>query len=949
MSILSHNDVIAQFCDAMRAAGLIVNASDIVTDSPKFQRCKSEKDRGARKNGYYKLWLDGRPAGVFGIWSTGESHTWSADTGAAPMSAEEQAKLRAQMKRKQAERAAEIKEGQNKAAERAKKIWDKAVPADASHPYLARKGVNAHGLRVGKWWKWDGETGKPYVACENALLVPMYGLKRDIRSLQAIFPGKVEIYGDLRDKDYLSSGERLGVFHVLGRPQEIDGRKVVIVAEGYATGASIHEATGHCVLVAFDTNNLLPTAQVFRDKYPEAVIVFAADNDQFTVVPINNPGVHYARKAAAAVGGLVAIPQFDDLDGKPTDFNDLAEREGAGAVEAWINAALYSAEHEPMHELKEDSADAQDAYTGKQGGAYAAMPLPACGQPDNVQRTSTAQRDGVKLGGITQGADKPLLSPAARTYLDSMLSALNDAGPWPMGKSGDMHGFLSHRKEVVFLRPADLFRDHGILELQSLNAWEYFCTAQGKKATKDGEEGKRGAARAFDRTLIGNYLLDLSAIVGDFNYLHVPANVMHPDVLARKVAIAEMRVRPSAQSISHFLMIDTAWKGVVWANTFADRVEARSEPPCGGGAGPWTDNHTMRLSAWLTASFKLKELSNRAVDGAVSLLALADQQHPVHAYLRGLKWDGVQRLDTWTRDYAGVDDTTIARAFASKSLISMCARIMVPGSKVDTVPILEGPQGLKKSTLIKALMHDGDWFTDSLDGNLGDKDAAIGLRGKWAVEVPEMAAAERTGAKTAKAFFSRSTDHYRSPFGIKAQDHPRSCVFWGSVNPEGDGSYLTDTTGARRYWPVLMTRIDVADLEAARDQIWAEAFHRYNAREQWWLPPELEVLAKVEQADRTEGNTWDVYVHKFITMGPVPGDRGVGWIARKEPMTQVTTAEIFETFTSRILGKKDRAESTSICTALKTAGWTQVNLGARGGRVWRSKHWAGNDERGSPV
>ena len=190
----------------------------------------------------------------------------------------------------------------------------------------------------------------------------------------------------------------------------------------------------------------------------------------------------------------------------------------------------------------------------------------------------------------------------------------------------------------------------------------------------------------------------------------------------------------------------------------------------------------------------------------------------------------------------------------SVTLIAMCARIMVPGSKVDTVPILEGPQGLKKSTLIEALMHDTEWFTDSLDGNLGTKDAAIGLLGKWAIEVPEMAAAERTGAKTAKAFFSRRVDHYCSPFGIKAQDHPRPCVFWGTINREGDGSYLDDPTGGRRYWPVPMTKIDLAGLKAARDQLWAEAFHRYQAKEEWWLSPEVEALAKVEQADRQEAN-----------------------------------------------------------------------------------------------
>lgn len=445
--MLSHNDVIAQFCDAMRDAGLIVNASDIVTDSPKFQRCKSDKDRGARKNGYYKLWMDGRPAGVFGIWSTGESHTWSADTGTEPLSAEEQARLRAEMKRRQAERAAEILENQNKAAERAKKAWDKAVPATDDHPYLVRKGVKAHGLRVGKWWGWDAEEGKPYLVCDAALLVPMHGLvKSDIRSLQAIFPSKVEIHGDLRDKTYLSSGERQGVFHVIGKPQEIDGRKVFIVAEGYATAATVHECTGHCILVAFDTGNLLHAAKVIRAKYEDAIIVFAADNDWGTVKPINNPGVSYARKAAAAVGGVVAIPEFQDIEGLPKggDFNDLYDREGAGAVEAWINAALYPLAA-PQPEAPAQEAEEDDS-------------LPWDGEPHFPAEAREVPRERAPR---TQGdaAD------------DAVREAEESAGFRILGHQRDTIYIFVHGMRQIIER--DTFTMTTLLHMAPLNWWEY--------------------------------------------------------------------------------------------------------------------------------------------------------------------------------------------------------------------------------------------------------------------------------------------------------------------------------------------------------------------------------------------------------------------------------------------------------------------------------------------
>jgi phage/plasmid primase-like uncharacterized protein len=905
---LSHNDVVAQFCDAMRATGLIVNASDIVTDSSKFQRCKSEKDRGSRRNGFYKLWLDGRPAGVFGNWATGESHTWAADTGTTELSREEKAKLRAEMKQRQAERAAEIKEAQNKAAERAKKAWDKAVPADDSHPYLVRKGVKAHGLRVGKWWGWDAEAGKAVVLCENALLVPMHGLKKsDIRSLQAIFPDKIEIHGDLRDKTYLSSGERLGVFHVIGKPQEVDGKLVFVVAEGYATAASIHEATGHCALVAFDAGNLLHTAQVIRGKYPDATIVIAADNDQFTVKPVANPGVFYARKAAVSVNGLVAIPQFDDLDGKPTDFNDLHQREGDAAVEHYITAALYPAEAE--HEADTNDGDRSDAD-------LESLPMDV-EQHDNCQYAPAEQRAGVQIGGMAQGADKPLLSPQARQHLNAAMDAHDNTGPWPMGRSGDLHVFVTSRKEVVFLRQQDLFRDHGILELKPLDAWEVFLTVHGKAGGKD-------KSLKLDRTLVGNHLLELSSIIGEFSTAHVPVRAMRPDVLARKVAIAEMRARPSAQAISHVLLVDPSWSGAVWWNEFAMRVEARTDLPCGSGAGPWTDLHDKLTCAWLTAKYGVN-VSRMMVADAVELIAHADSRHPVRDYLRTTTWDGKPRIDGWLSKYAGVVDNVLTRAFASKTLIGAVARIMKPGCKFDTILVMEGDQGLKKSSLIEALCHNREWFSSSLKGDLESKDAAIGLAGKWILEMQEMAASGRSRPEVTKCFLSEKVDNYRAPYAMRAEDHPRQCAFIGTINPEADGRYLHDTTGGRRFWPVLITRTDVDYLIEDRDQLWAEALHRYDSGEQWWLPNELEALAKVAQADRQEANVWDEHVERYLEYLPPDSHDGT-WGGKRGPAAKVSeflSSEIFRAITGRPMVRKDTADSRAIAVALKAKGWVQ--------------------------
>jgi phage/plasmid primase-like uncharacterized protein len=238
---------------------------------------------------------------------------------------------RAQREQAQAQEAADRERRHAQAAADAKAIWDAAQPA-TTHAYIARKQLAAPGaVRVGTYWRWfDGET----VEIEGALLIPLRDPEtKAITTLQAIFPDAGNALE--RDRDYLPGGRKQGCYFNLGMPTGEIG-ELVTIGEGYATCASVHQATVAMSVVAFDAGNLLHVAKAVRRKLPHARIVLLADNDRWGR---ENTGVARASEAAQAIGGLVATPQFASDDGKPTDFNDLHVRQGLDAVRLQIEAA----------------------------------------------------------------------------------------------------------------------------------------------------------------------------------------------------------------------------------------------------------------------------------------------------------------------------------------------------------------------------------------------------------------------------------------------------------------------------------------------------------------------------------------------------------------------------------------------------------------------------------
>lgn len=311
-------DIIEQFRSAMLDAGIRYNG-DIKTDAG-LQRFTIDGDKPKSLNGWYTLHTDGIPAGEFGSWKSGLSSSWCAKK-STEITPEERKAIAERAERAKKERAQMEAEKHKEAAETAAMIWEAAEPA-LSHPYLTRKNIQPCGARVGKWPVGDS-------VIENALIIPIRDGKK-ITSLQAIFESSNNIYG--RDKTFLPGGAKKGGYFVIGSLNKNNPPEYIAITEGFATGATIHLATGWPVVIAFNANNLPEVTSKVRRLFLQAKIVICADNDQWTHEPVENPGVHYAKMAAKDNNATVAIPEFNDLSSKPTDFNDLAALQGIDSV-----------------------------------------------------------------------------------------------------------------------------------------------------------------------------------------------------------------------------------------------------------------------------------------------------------------------------------------------------------------------------------------------------------------------------------------------------------------------------------------------------------------------------------------------------------------------------------------------------------------------------------------
>lgn len=235
-----------------------------------------------------------------------------------------------------------------------------------------------------------------------------------------------------------------------------------------------------------------------------------------------------------------------------------------------------------------------------------------------------------------------------------------------------------------------------------------------------------------------------------------------------------------------------------------------------------------------------------------SNVARRNHYHPVQDYLKSLAWDQEPRIERWLIDYAGAQDTPYVRAVSRIVLIAACRRIRKPGAKYDEMLILESPQGTDKSSGLRALAVNDEWFTDDLPLHGDTRRFMESTGGKWIVEAGELKGMGKSDINALKACLSRQHDEARLAYGHKSTRIARQFVIIGTTN-EKDG-YLRDATGNRRFWPVRIERFDLPRLRADRDQLWAEAAEAEALGESIRLDPRLYAAAAIEQEARMRGD-----------------------------------------------------------------------------------------------
>lgn len=396
----------------------------------------------------------------------------------------------------------------------------------------------------------------------------------------------------------------------------------------------------------------------------------------------------------------------------------------------------------------------------------------------------------------------------------------------------------------------------------------------------------------------------------------------------------------TSANVAHVLENDPMLKGRLYYDSFAEQMLGVSPLPWGrhqqeNGVFEWRDADDDGLGIYLerVLGFRAPAVFKSVLSDCMARQAF----NPVTNYLNGLAWDGIPRLDTLFIDYLGADDTPYTRAVTRKSFVAAVARAYDPGVKYDTMPVLSGPTGGGKSTLLDVM--GGIWFTDSIKSFEG-KEAAEMLQGAWLVEIAELHAFEKSGVERIKQFISARGDRFRAAYGRRAVTHMRTCVFFGTTNLR---HFLKDPTGGRRFWPVYAwdrkpSKSALLDLPQERDQAWAEAVARWKAGERLVLDGKAAEEAKELQEFAREAHPWEDMIRSFLEK-PIPTDwkdwglvqRRMFWnggavgdlelVPRKRVCAMEIWCELLDGQSKELTSEKSRAINTIL---ENTPGWERL-------------------------
>ncbi len=345
----------------------------------------------------------------------------------------------------------------------------------------------------------------------------------------------------------------------------------------------------------------------------------------------------------------------------------------------------------------------------------------------------------------------------------------------------------------------------------------------------------------------------------------------------------------------------------------------------------WADEDEVNLMLYIQRSIGLQKVSRNTVAEAIIATAYKDTRNCVKEWLETLVWDGEERLEDFFPQYFGCGRTPYTAAVGRCFLVSLVARAYLPGCKADHMIVLEGPQGIRKSSALEALVG-SEWYADTSE-SVASKDFLQLIQGKILIELGEMGALDKADRETVKQMLSRRSDRFRGSYARYSVDRPRQCIFAGTTNKD---NWNKDETGARRFWPIRCRVIDLAGLIAIREQLFAEAVARFKrvpltasemerveAGADWWITPGEET--KREQEARYDDDPWTAPITEAI--------RSRFEITIFELMTDVLKID------PQRMGP---AEQRRIGAILRHAGWSKSTEREKDGsiktnRVWRPR------------
>jgi predicted P-loop ATPase len=292
-------------------------------------------------------------------------------------------------------------------------------------------------------------------------------------------------------------------------------------------------------------------------------------------------------------------------------------------------------------------------------------------------------------------------------------------------------------------------------------------------------------------------------------------------------------------------------------NTFSEKPIIKLN----GYHGPLDDVRRRELWFTIDSRFKFRP-APEFFQEAILYLAEQNNFHPVRMYLEALEWDGVPRVDTWLVRHARAADSPYVRAVSSLVLVAAVRRVMKPGCKFDELLVLESTQGKFKSSAIRTLCPNPDWFSDDLPLNVDSKQVIERTLGKWIIEAADLSGLSGAAGDHLKSMLSRGTDGpVRLAYARMPISRDRQWVPFGTTNSH---NYLKDATGGRRFWPVRVDKFDVVGIERERDQLWAEAAHREKMGESIRLDASLFEHAGVQQERRRVIDDWEDAVMVYV-------------------------------------------------------------------------------------